>query len=286
MTALPVDQTALAPPAEWGEKPELRWLKIAELHIDQTYQRSIESRASQLLIKKIAANFRWRAFGTVLLCASEIGWMVLDGQHRIEAAKLVGIEEVPAIIIGAATTQEQAIIFVEANRDRVAVNPFALHHAMLAAGDPDAIELNTVCLKHRISIPRYPVLSDKLKPGETLALGTIKMLGRKYTPRIADAAIGAIAAAYRKEPGALRAAFFVGAAKALGDLVDPERTRQADKIAAALDGRPWHELQNRALSRRQRYRGTEADSVAAILKQWVAQGAVLPASRARLMAGR
>ena len=262
--------------AEWA----LRWLKIAELHIDQTYQRSIESRAWRAAHQEDRGQFQ---VASLWNRAALRVWNRVDGARRAtrhRGRKAGRDRRSAAIIIGAATTQEQAIIFVEANRDRVAVTPFALHHAMLAAGDPDAIELNTVCLKHRISIPRYPVLSDKLKPGETLALGTIKMLGRKYTPRIADAAIGAIAAAYRKKPGALRAAFFAGAAKALGDLVNPECARQADKIAAALDGRPrpWHKPKPRAFAtaalrrHRGRLRGGHPQTIGSA-------GAVLPANR-------
>lgn len=74
-------------PFDPGPRPELTWLPVGRLDIDPAYQRAIDTRRSQRLIGKIAANFRWAAFQAILAGPSgPERWLIIDGQHRVAAA--------------------------------------------------------------------------------------------------------------------------------------------------------------------------------------------------------
>lgn len=52
----------MKPDFDPGKKPQLKWLPVAQLSVDHRYQRTLESRRSQLLVDRIAERFRWGAF--------------------------------------------------------------------------------------------------------------------------------------------------------------------------------------------------------------------------------
>lgn len=273
--------------ADAGPRPELCWLPVDRLSVDQSYQRTIDTRAGQNLIGRIAERFTWSAFQAILACPDGGGgWFIIDGQHRVAAAKLCGIAEVPAVVVAAGGAAEQARAFIIANDDRVAVNQYAKHHARLVAGDPEALATDALCRKFGMSIPRYPIPSDQLKPGQTLALASFRTLPRRYGDAVAKEAFRIIAEAYRDKPGGLRAAFFAGAADWLArtTMTAAERQRRTENLIRELRQRPWADLDARSQARKMRYGGTLITSVAAILGHWA--GASPSADRARLMAGR
>lgn len=168
----------LAPlPIDPGPRPELAWLPVAMLSVDSAYQRTIDGRVSQAAIGRIAAGFRWACFGVVMVAAADgggDGWVIIDGQHRVEAARRCKLSTVPCIIVPASSRGEQAQIFLATNRLRVTVNPYAMHHAQIAAGEQTALDTQALADKAGIEIPRYPIPRDRLGAGQTMALGTIK----------------------------------------------------------------------------------------------------------------
>lgn len=216
-----------------GPKPVLAWLPVTELSVDDRYQRDLESRASKTLIRSIVDNFQWAAFGVVVVVKHGAGWRIIDGQHRTEAARQRGEVAVPCVVIEAMSVEDQARIFVRANRDRVAMNPFAMHHAQLAALDPGALQLRTMCEIAGLSIPRYPVMVPRLKSGQTLALATLTKILRVMGREKADLAVGAVAAAYRNDPAALKAVLFkaVAAIVAAADDAEDAATKIADYLS-------------------------------------------------------
>lgn len=174
---------------DFGPKPMLAWLPIDKVSVDAKYQRDTGSRRSRNLIEKIAANFRWSRFGVVLAVKHAGGWHVIDGQHRVEACRLCGIKQVPAVVLPHATVEEAAADFVAINRDRVAVTPLHIHHAQLAAGDPEAKAIERACRAAGVEICRYPVPANKMQPRQTLAVATIHRLIRLRDEKFATAVL-------------------------------------------------------------------------------------------------
>jgi hypothetical protein len=250
-----------------GKKPELKWLAVSRCHVDQRYQRSLESRRSQALIDRLVERFKWSAFQAVLAVKDgKGGYFVIDGQHRAEAARRLGIKEVPGVLLEAASLEEQARAFVEANQSRVAINAFALFHARLAAGDEDAAELGRLCRKAGISIPRYPIPADKIKPGETLALGTLAAIAKKQPASIAVLIFQAVAEPYGGIAGALRADFFAAAALLIVGAEAIKRQEIAASIAAVLRTMSPGDLGISAQRQRETQGGRVADAVARVIR--------------------
>jgi hypothetical protein len=192
-----------------GPKPELKWLPVGGLKVDPKYQRDTGSRRSRNLIDKIAGSFRWSRFGVVMAVRStesDSVWHVVDGQHRVEVARALKLPTVPVLVLPHATLAEAAADFVAINRDRVAVTPLHIHHAQLAAGEPEAQAIARVCARAKVEICRYPVPSDKMKPGQTLAVQSIARLIRLRGPDFAEKVLTALRTAPGGDlPGAMSA---------------------------------------------------------------------------------
>lgn len=206
---------------DFGPKPALEWLPIGQVTVDARYQRDTGSRRSQNLIEKIRTGFRWSRFGVVLTVKQGAAWHVIDGQHRVEACRALGIPKIPAVVLPHATVEEAAADFVAINRDRVAVTPLHIHHAQLAAGDPEAKAIAKACKAANVEVCRYPVPAANMKPGQTLAIGTIARIVKAHGPEFATKVLASIRGARGGgEPGAINALAIRSAAEELGAVVD------------------------------------------------------------------
>lgn len=130
------------------------------------------------------------------------GWVVIDGQHRVEAARRAGIEHVPAVVVRAGSIADEAAAFVQANLDRVAMHPVQLYHARLVAGDKAAANIASALKAAGITVPRSP---RPAQANETLAIGSVTALVRLVDTGPAGEVLTAIAGPFRDLAGALRA---------------------------------------------------------------------------------
>lgn len=156
--------------------PELRLVDPTSLSVDEKYQRGLSERSVRL-IRKIVAEWDWRAFKPPVVV--EVGGRleVIDGQHTaIGAVTHGGIDTLPVLVVEAERQEARASAFVRHNRDRITVTQTQLHSALIAAGDEDALTVAQVCERAGVSILRNPPSMAKFKPGETLAVTTIKAL--------------------------------------------------------------------------------------------------------------
>jgi hypothetical protein len=251
-----------------GDKPELRWLPVDCLSVDNRYQRTLNTRAGRKLVAEIVANFAWSAFQAILATPAGAGWLIVDGQHRVEAARQLGIAEVPAVVVTSVSVVEQALAFVTANKQRVAVNNYALHHAAVVGGDPLATEVDRVCREAGVSVPRYPIPEINLVPGQTLALSTITSLV-KNDAALATLTLRCLAEAYRRTKGALRAPTIAAAALVLERRPKPDRPASAGIITSFLSQRTSADLAIEALKHRGKYGGTMKEAIAGMLRRRV-----------------
>lgn len=157
----------------YGEKPEMAWVDINKLDVDDTYQRNTNGTRSKENIKKIMSNFCWEEFTPITVVKTEKGtYNIIDGQHRYKAAVALGdIKELPCWIISKTSVKEQADTFIGINKNRVSTNPYDLYKANIAAGNPDAVMIDDFCNKAGIIIPFDGYCSQ---PCMTLAISTIR----------------------------------------------------------------------------------------------------------------
>ena len=196
-------EIATAPATTFGDKPEMRWLPLSALRVDEAYQRPITPRGRHT-IERIAAAFSWSKFQAVIVAPVEgqTLWTIIDGQHRCLAATLCGIREVPCMVVDVQSS-EAAKIFAAVNT----VTPMtilALFKASRIAGEGWAVEVDSVCKAAGIEPLVYPVSKKNMKPLQTLAIGTI----RREIARFGAETVTAALIAERKRDGASTPGYF------------------------------------------------------------------------------
>jgi hypothetical protein len=177
--------------ADPGPRPEMAWLPLVQLTVEQRYQRSTTGKRSAKVIARIAGEFSWAKFQPPTVAAvGESTYAIIDGQHRVAAAlKHPAIEEVPCYIVATPEIREQADAFVAINRDRVTVTPFAQHHAEVEAAAPLALAVAAACREAGVTIPRTVRQAGSWPLTETPAPGTIAKAVSRHGPELVTRAL-------------------------------------------------------------------------------------------------
>ena len=191
---------------ELGTKPRVVWLDLALLDVDRRYQREINGHG-EAHINRILRGFNWNCYQPIIVTETEGGrFAVIDGQHRLEAAKKHPlIDSLPCYIIDAPDVAVQAQIFVSVNSDRRALTSLQKFWATWAGGNIDAKALVDACEAAGVTIPRVPPtggLQARMLLGPTVALRLVARWGR---PAVI-AAIGMLAEAWPEARTAFRIA--------------------------------------------------------------------------------
>lgn len=173
----PIDTSGIAftqsPPEDLGAAPALEWLPIDRLLLDDSYQRPLLP-SNWTAIRKIAANFSWARFQPIVVSPVEGGrYAVVDGQHRAHAAKLIGIESLPAMSCHLSRA-EQASAFSWINGNTTAITPFHVYKAALAAREPWAMDCRTAVEEAGCKLMTYNKTTAQKKGGEVYCLALIR----------------------------------------------------------------------------------------------------------------
>lgn len=167
-------------PTSLGPLPEQRWIDIALLRVDETYQRPIAGNGERN-VRRIFKAFNWTMFAPVVVCPVEGGfYAVVDGQHRTTAALMCGVTQVPCLVIQA-DGPAQARAFHAINGNTTAMNASTLYRAKLAAGDPDALRIASIAQRANVRIHTSKPSWEGLKPRETLSPAFFFNIVRKYS---------------------------------------------------------------------------------------------------------
>lgn len=86
-------------------------------------------------------NFDMRLVGSIIVSHRDGAYYIMDGQHRVQAAKIKGVKTLPCIVHEKLTYQEEADLFVELNKQRHGLLVFDIFNGQREAGDMDAIEM-------------------------------------------------------------------------------------------------------------------------------------------------
>lgn len=223
------DRTRNFPPPI-GSRPTIEWLHLDRLTMDASYQRSTDNQASQRLITSIAAAFDWRLCTPLVVSRRADGtFAVIDGQHRLLAARLRRMDDLPCCVFTYDSAEEEAKMFVAANRSRKAMNRLDDFHAALAAGDSDAHQTLQHVTDAGLTIARNTA-SASWKPGQIAFTASIASTLRKHGPAITSAALTNIAEAFPNQKVVHSGSIFLGLVKVLAsppEGFDPDRLFRA-----------------------------------------------------------
>lgn len=252
-----------------GRPPELAWVPVDNLDVDPAYQRTLEAPRSRKLIDKIAAEFNWRKFGALIVTpASDNRYWIIDGQHRTHGARQRGdIAYLPAIVHKGLDQTEQALAFLGANRDRVAMSAQALYHALLLAKDPEAQIIAKICNFERITITRHNISAAKFRARETGAVPMLRRILSKHGEAHLARTVNILVSTWGDVPGALQSGLFMAVSMFLHEDGDERALRET------LPRRDWRKLLASAVNTGGIEHG-RGRLLCDTLKRWVAEQSV------------
>lgn len=218
--------------APLGTPPSIEWVPTDRLMIDDTYQRTTENYASQRLIKSIAANFDWRLCAPLIVSRRADGnFAVIDGQHRTLAAKLRhDIPHLPCCLFNYDGPEDEAKMFIAANRSRKPMNRLDDFHAALAAADDEALQILQLVTDAGLQVARN-TSSTSWKPGEIAFTASIASTLRKHGQAIVSQALSHLAEAFPDQKVVQAGSIYLGIVNVL---VRPPKDFDNDRLFRAL----------------------------------------------------
>lgn len=215
------DRLKVNPPL--GRMPTLQFLLPAELQVDAAYQRSIEGGDSQALIRKIAQFWNWDLCQPLVVARRESGELfVIDGQHRLAAARLRGdIMQLPAVVVQYASAADEAASFVHLNQQRRPLGKLDLFKAAVASGDKEACAILEALADAGLTVaPHQNYIS--WKPGMVANIGGIEACWRTRGAKITSVALRALAEGFAGQVMRYAGTIFPGVAAVCADEIQRE----------------------------------------------------------------
>lgn len=127
-------------------------VQIDALNIDHSYQRDLK----QALVEKIGEAWDDPAAGPIVVSRRADGslWIV-NGQHRVAAARITGLKTIIAQVVDGLTPADEAALRLKCNT-RAGDTSLETFKAELAAGEPEARDIKRICREFDTRINAHP----------------------------------------------------------------------------------------------------------------------------------
>jgi hypothetical protein len=183
-----------------GTLPVLQYCAPDQLKIDEEYQRTLSAGASQSLIRRIAMHWDWGLCQPLFVARrADSGLYVVDGQHRLEAARLRGdIWQLPCVVTSFATMADEAAAFVSLNQQRRPLTQLDLFKAALAGGDFEAAQIHVAVKDASLEIAPHTNASA-WKPDVIANIGGLQRCYRVHGLQVLTISLGVLARSFRGE---------------------------------------------------------------------------------------
>lgn len=207
--------------APLGRMPVLQFLPPAELAVDQVYQRSADNLASQALIRRIATKWDWDLCLPLVVARRMVdgaeSYFVIDGQHRLEAAKLRrDIAQLPCVVLTYSDVTREAANFVKLNQQRKPLTRLDVFKAAIASGDEETCSIVQAMADAGLTIATHSN-SASWRPGVIANIAGIEASWRKHGERATSTAFRALSQAFLGQQLLLAGTIFPGIAAVCGD---------------------------------------------------------------------
>lgn len=164
--------------------------------IDEAYQRELSARGMRL-IRRIAERWDWNSYKPLSVASAGDGrYEVIDGQHTAIAAASTGaIETLPCLVLSAETVAERARAFVGINSERLALTPYALFRARVAAGDAEAVAVQNAVSAADVELRQAFSVHEEPPAGSLSCVSSLLQIQRACAPGVLERALKACKAA-------------------------------------------------------------------------------------------
>jgi len=208
-----------------GDTVEITWVYIRDLVSDSTYQRDLEPTK----VYRIATNFDPDSFGTLVISKRTDGTLaIIDGGHRVAAMYDIGWEDqkVPAVIHTGLSVRDEARVFTTLNSNRTKPKPVDIHRASVAAGNPDAVAIQSVLDKHNVKVVKF-----HKSPG-LRSIGTVYRLYQNGGVELVDGVLDVLLRAYDGDRHT--DTFFYALLTSVGAILYSDSTVNRGRLAKAV----------------------------------------------------
>lgn len=221
------DRLKLNPPL--GLMPSLQYLPPDMLLIDAAYQRSLDGSPSQALIRRIAQHWNWDLCQPLVVARRDNGGLfVIDGQHRLAAARLRGdIGQLPAVVVQYVKVEDEAASFVHLNQQRRPLGKLDLFKAAVASGDSEASAIVGALDAAGLSLAGHTNYTA-WKPGQIANISGIEQSWKKHGAEVTAAALGVMATAFAGQVLRYAGTIFPGIAQVVADEFEQSDTFAED----------------------------------------------------------
>lgn len=220
-----------------GHRPSLEWRRIPELQIDASYQRGIETDRSRSLINRIAQAWDWNLCQPLAVAKRADGsFMVVDGQHRLAAARLRSdIYDLPCVVTAYDDAGDEAAAFVALNQQRRPLSKLELFKASLAAGDEEAREVMRLIEAAGLSLAQH---TNWLawRPGAVSNISGIRACYKRHGEEVTAATLGAIAGGFPGTVLRFAGTIFPGLAAFIADASKRQEGVDQELLIMVLQG--------------------------------------------------
>ena len=232
-----------------------------KITVDRAYQRDYNHDK----ISRLAAEFNISAMGVPELSKrSESEYVVIDGQHRIEAGKLVGIKSFYCKVHEGLTAADEARLFKMLNAHRNLVTAPNMHRARVAAGEERAIAIQEMVDGLGYKLPRMFTMKRKCAPDTIGAVGTLYQVYDSFGVEVLRQTLSLIRETWPNDGDALLGKVIEGVAVFVNKHHGNENFRK-DRFVGRLNRIPASTIYRRAASRRDAAGGSLPHHLADIL---------------------
>ena len=141
-----------------GKSEQIMDVELEELDVDESYQRGIK----MSLVQSIANEWRDEACGMIIVSKRKNGRMfVVDGQHRMAAAKMIGKTHLPARIVEDHSPKQEAELRLQTNmkRNESAAERFK---AQLIAEVPESVAILKIVRSFKAKLALEGIKEDSI----------------------------------------------------------------------------------------------------------------------------
>lgn len=217
-----------------GNMPVLQFVRPSDIRVDAAYQRSLETGASQTLIRRMAQHWNWDLCQPLVLARRRDlteRLFVIDGQHRLAAANLRGdIAQLPCVIVDYATQADEAASFVHLNQQRRPLTALDLFKAAVASEDPESCSILDAMGKAGLSVAPHSN-SSAWKPGMVANLPGIRQSWRIHGGEVTSAAFLILGRAFSGQVLNYAGTIFPGIAAVCADEFATKRAFDGQRMA-------------------------------------------------------
>lgn len=195
-----------------GRPCELAWIAASDLRRDREYNREIRPDKVAAIRRKFHAD----GLGVIIVSLREDGLhYIIDGQHRHESVMTLnmGHRKLPCIVYTGLTREQERLIFLMLNRERLPLSAMEAFEARAAAGENLAGAVKELLDRHGIRLVRGR------QPGvrEIASVGALEEIDARWGDAMVARVLALFGRAWPEQPGIYQRPLLMAAAAVLAD---------------------------------------------------------------------